>query len=156
LITIVQAYDISTLFSFLPKKHNKLLACFMFHLNRICSEKIPLSLILNFLIFHSNLFFCLCPGEQHSLYWVNDGRHLFFHSFPFLCLGVYSCEWVDVFTWTFLYIPIPSWILGSPTCCLEKCRPELHFKVGLESFSNNFLNLLRFILPQNICPFEMP
>jgi hypothetical protein len=43
--------------------------------------------------------------------------------------------------------PILSLIWGPPTCCLEKCRPELHFKVGLESFSNSFLNLLRFILP---------
>ena len=90
MITIVQAYDISTSFSFLPKKHNKLLACIMFHLNCICSEKIPLSLILNFLNFYSNLFFCFClAGEQHSFYLANDGRHnLFFHSFPFLCLGV--------------------------------------------------------------------
>jgi hypothetical protein len=69
----------------------------------------------NFLNFYSNLFFCFCfAGEQHSCYWAtrwtNDGRHFFFHSISIpLSWCTYSCESVEVLTWTFLSIPFFPW-----------------------------------------------
>ena len=116
----------------------------------------------NFLNFYSNLFFFVFVLQVNSIRFIGplagpmtDDISFFIQS-PFLCLGVHihASVWKD-----YLGRSFPSHSLldyGLTTCCLEKCRPELHFKVGLESFSNNFLNLLRFILPRNICPFEMP